>query len=225
MSQPNDLAAQLARLADMRSAGQLTDDEFASAKTKLLNSAPAAGELQFTKPFPPNAALMQRAGNGNGPWYKRKSVLITAGVLVLLAILGSLVGKKDKPVEPADFAAGQSSTTAPARAVEPTATQQLRSAPANVPPVVTAPETTADAPVGFTMPNEIGKVLQAAQDDLQRVSGNPLYYSASTDATGAGRMQIVDRNWKVCTQNVPAGTIVTDQTISFGAVKLDESCG
>ena len=210
MTQPNDLAAQLARLADMKSAGHLTDDEFASAKAQLLSSAPAAAELQFIKPL---------------PWYKRKAVLLTAGVLVVLTIIGTVAGKKDKPVETTNFAASATSTAARAKTADPTATQQLPSAPANVPPVVTVPATTPDASVGFTMPNEIGKVLQAAQDDLQRVSGNPLYYSASTDATGAGRMQINDRNWKVCTQNVPAGTTVTDETISFGAVKIEESCG
>lgn len=77
----------------------------------------------------------------------------------------------------------------------------------------------------FRMPNEVGKVLQAAQDDIQRVSGNPLFYTSSTDATGAGRMQVLDRNWKVCTQNIQAGTRVNqDSDISFGAVKLDEQC-
>jgi hypothetical protein len=36
---------------------------------------------------------------------------------------------------------------------------------------------------------------------------------------------VLDRNWKVCSQNVPAGrTIDASTRIDFGAVKLDERC-
>lgn len=75
------------------------------------------------------------------------------------------------------------------------------------------------------MPNEVGQVLQDAQDDVQRVSGNPMFVTFSTDLTGAGRMQVLDRNWQVCTQNVAPGTAVgADVKINFGVVKLDEKC-
>jgi hypothetical protein len=75
------------------------------------------------------------------------------------------------------------------------------------------------------MPNEVGKVLQSAQDDLQSVSGDPLYFSTSSDATGQGRHQVLDRNWKVCSQNVaPGATVGPDQTVDFSVVKLDETC-
>jgi hypothetical protein len=75
------------------------------------------------------------------------------------------------------------------------------------------------------MPHEVGKGLQAAQDDIQRVSGNPVYFSFSTDASGAGRLQVIDSNWKVCGQVPAAGTKVTaDVTISFASVKLTEDC-
>ena len=40
-----------------------------------------------------------------------------------------------------------------------------------------------------------------------------------------GRHQVLDRNWKVCSQNVPPGTSVDQSVgITFGAVKLAESC-
>ncbi len=75
------------------------------------------------------------------------------------------------------------------------------------------------------MPNEVGKGLQAAQDDLQRVSRNPVFISRSTDATGAGRHQILDRDWKVCGQTPAAGTTVAATgDVSFAAVKLGENC-
>jgi hypothetical protein len=76
------------------------------------------------------------------------------------------------------------------------------------------------------MPDEVGKGLQAAQDDIQRVSHDPVFYTSSKDATGRGRHQVFDRDWKVCSQNVPAGKLVERKTvlITFGVVKLAESC-
>jgi hypothetical protein len=75
------------------------------------------------------------------------------------------------------------------------------------------------------MPNEFGKVLQDAQDNIQRVSGDPLFVSTSTDATGRGRHQILDRDWKVCAQNVaPGRRIDTNTEIDFSVVKLSEAC-
>lgn len=77
----------------------------------------------------------------------------------------------------------------------------------------------------FSVPNEVGKGLQSAQDDVQRVSGNPLFITHSNDATGAGRFQILDRDWKVCGQNVPPGSKANEDTeITFAVVKLEESC-
>jgi hypothetical protein len=98
-----------------------------------------------------------------------------------------------------------------------------------VAPPTTQAAATSSAPATstgmFTMPNEVGKGLQAAQDDIQSVSGNPLFFTDSTDASGAGRLQILDRDWKVCSQNVPTGQSVNqDSGISFAAVKLAETC-
>jgi hypothetical protein len=77
----------------------------------------------------------------------------------------------------------------------------------------------------FVMPHEVGKILQAAQDDVQRVSGNPIFFTSSTDATGAGRHQILDRDSQVCTQSVPAGSKVgPDARIDFGVVRTSETC-
>jgi hypothetical protein len=75
------------------------------------------------------------------------------------------------------------------------------------------------------MPNLVGSVLQAAQDKMQGVVGNPGFFTTSTDATGRGRLQILDRNWKVCSQSLPAEqTFSIDAKIDFGVVKLDETC-
>jgi hypothetical protein len=75
----------------------------------------------------------------------------------------------------------------------------------------------------FVMPNEVGKVLQDAQDDIQRVSGDPVFFSHSHDALGS-RFQVLDRDWKVCDQNIPGGHMVSAVGhIDFGAVKLSET--
>lgn len=58
-----------------------------------------------------------------------------------------------------------------------------------------------------TVPNEVGKQHQAAQDDLQ---AHNLYNLSEEDATGQGRALIIDRNWKVVSQSPAAGTKVSE---------------
>ncbi|MCZ2821059.1 hypothetical protein O2V63_12020 [Modestobacter sp. VKM Ac-2977] len=73
------------------------------------------------------------------------------------------------------------------------------------------------------MPDMTGQVLQDAQDAMQTLG---VMYSTSHDALGS-RMQLLDRDWLVCDQNIPAGQQVTGEVegqIDFGVVKLSESC-
>jgi len=77
----------------------------------------------------------------------------------------------------------------------------------------------------WTMPNEIGRNLQRAQDDLQALTGNPMFISTSEDLTGRGRQQILDRNWQVCSSSPPPGAIFTSETnVVFGVVRDSENC-
>ncbi|CAA0127416.1 Uncharacterised protein [Mycolicibacterium vanbaalenii] len=78
----------------------------------------------------------------------------------------------------------------------------------------------------WTMPNLIGTDLQGAQDAVQSVSGGDVWLSTSTDLTGQGRAQILDRAWVVCSSTPPPGAPFTTTTeIDFGVVKKDiESC-
>ncbi|MEV5005933.1 PASTA domain-containing protein [Streptomyces sp. NPDC055692] len=72
------------------------------------------------------------------------------------------------------------------------------------------------------VPAFVGMGLQSAQDAAKDQGFHSL---KSHDALGRGRMQAFHRNWKVCSQNVAAGTTVsTGTTLDFGAVKLEESC-
>ncbi|MEU9141555.1 hypothetical protein AB0D33_37420 [Streptomyces sp. NPDC048404] len=67
--------------------------------------------------------------------------------------------------------------------------------------------------------------LQEAQGAAQ---GDGIYALDSTDATGQGRMQLLDRNWTVCAQTPEAGeTMSADGTLTFDTVKSSEgeTCG
>jgi hypothetical protein len=75
------------------------------------------------------------------------------------------------------------------------------------------------------MPNLVGLNLQNAQDQIQSLTNYGIAVTTSHDATGAGRHQVFDRNWKVCSQNIAPGSMVDRHTrIDFGAVKLGERC-
>lgn len=75
------------------------------------------------------------------------------------------------------------------------------------------------------MPDLVGSNLQDAQNAIQARTGFAIAVTLSHDETGAGRQQVLDGNWQVCSQNVAPRSPINAQTvIDFGAVKLDESC-
>jgi hypothetical protein len=94
-------------------------------------------------------------------------------------------------------------------------------APVAAPPAQTP---SAAAPiVDFPMPNMVGMNLQVAQNTMQE---NGVMYSVSHDLLGI-RKQVLDGNWLVCDQNIPAGQQVVgdvEGAIDFGVVKLGEPC-
>jgi hypothetical protein len=86
--------------------------------------------------------------------------------------------------------------------------------------------TTALADTTWTMPNLIGIDLQGAQDAIQSLTRDQVWYTDSKDLTGQGRAQMVDRNWVVCTSTPPPGSTFTANTkVTFGVVRIDtEKC-
>lgn len=91
-------------------------------------------------------------------------------------------------------------------------------------PTPDAPATTA--PPGDTgaapLPDVVGMDPQLAQDTMQAAG---FYGLISHDATGEGRLQVLDRNWTVCDQSPAADTATAaDTIIDLGAVKDDETC-
>lgn len=110
--------------------------------------------------------------------------------------------------------AAKTPSAAPASSTAP-------SAPATPTPSA-SPDGKVAADVRATVPDFVGMGLQAAQDKAQETG---FYGLTSHDSLGRDRMQAFDRNWKVCSQNVKAGTSAsTGTTLDFGSVKLDETC-
>jgi hypothetical protein len=76
------------------------------------------------------------------------------------------------------------------------------------------------------MPNLIGRNLQDAQDAIQQLSNDDVFFTGSTDLTGQARNQMMDRNWQVCTSTpAPGESFTKDTSIDFGVVRIDtETC-
>ena len=105
------------------------------------------------------------------------------------------------------------------------APSQLGTTPAPGVTTTSPPHTTARQVEHWAMPNLVGSGLQDAQDAIQKLTGNVVFFTSSHDVTGRGRHQILDRNWKVCDQNVaPGAQIQVGVKIDFGVVKLAERC-
>ncbi len=75
-------------------------------------------------------------------------------------------------------------------------------------------------PEDFLMPDVMCMNLQEAQDEIQ---DHGVFYSRSEDATGEGRMQIVDSNWIVVRQSPQPGTKFGEGDALLSVVKIGES--
>ncbi|MCJ0873818.1 hypothetical protein [Streptomyces sp. AP-93] len=146
------------------------------------------------------------------------AIALAAAGLGLLTLTGCTSEPEPdaKPVSPPSVAASTAPTAAaPAPTSAPASSKPA--APAATPPAAPAP-----APARAAVPNGVGQVLQTAQDNAQAAG---FFLLGSTDALGQSRMQVLDRNWKVCSQAPAAGTQTAIGTkIVFNTVKLEETC-
>ncbi|MFG2989543.1 PASTA domain-containing protein [Streptomyces sp. NPDC048257] len=116
-------------------------------------------------------------------------------------------------------AAGSGTSTSPVPG-SPSATTAATLAPATGAPL--PPKAGKPAAAVATVPDFVGRVLQDAQDGAQAAG---FYVLSSHDSLGKNRNQVLDRNWKVCTQTpAPGAATSTDTKIDFGTVKNEESC-
>lgn len=183
-----------------------------------------------TPPAPPSP---QQSANdatpaAKVPFYKNKVVIgVVAGSALLLGY-GATAGGGNQGQA---VTIVSSTVTATATA---TATATVAAPPAESPssqPTEPAPsEPTADAtkdedvaePETFKMPKVVHLNLQDAQDKLQSLGS---WVMDQQDASGLDRFQIIDSNWKVCSQKPKAGKVVPiDTMVVLKAVKLDEKC-
>ncbi|MGZ6880635.1 MAG: hypothetical protein ACXVGB_12165 [Mycobacteriaceae bacterium] len=156
---------------------------------------------------------------------RKKWPLIVGGVVLALVVLGIIGSISD----------GSETTTAAAisTTVVPTTTTAAPTTTTTA-PITTTTTTTASVPVTTVaaqvpppvgqvrvpMPNVVCKNLQVAQDTIQAAG---VFYSRSTDATGAGRMQVLDRNWVVVGQTPAPGVLIGEGDAVLSVVKLTES--
>lgn len=105
-----------------------------------------------------------------------------------------------------------------------TAVPQTTAAPHNTPTPegVTPSVSTVEQPVTFDMPEFTGVNLQLAQDTLQSLGS---YLVDQEDASGLGRLQVLDSNWQVCSQSPVNGSLVSvDAVVLLASVKIGETC-
>ncbi|WP_259305472.1 hypothetical protein [Streptomyces koyangensis] len=67
----------------------------------------------------------------------------------------------------------------------------------------------------------MGENLQFAQDSAQAAG---FYLLDDQDASGLGRLQVMDRNWTVCSREPGPGTYPVDMKVTLHAVKAGVSC-
>ncbi|MFI1463235.1 PASTA domain-containing protein [Nocardia carnea] len=96
----------------------------------------------------------------------------------------------------------------------------------SMPPQMTAPAeppstepSTATESETVPMPDVVCMNLQDAQDRIQAAG---VFFSRSEDATGAGRRQVMDRNWVVVAQTPAAGVPIGEADAVLSVVKIGE---
>lgn len=166
---------------------------------------PQAGVIPPQQPAPAGAPTKK-------PIWQRKRVIIPVAAVVALFGIGALSsqGENSTGAQPASPAASSQPAESPGAGASESPDDQASESPE------------AEEARTFTMPDLVGKSLQEAQNELQALGSRELQQE---DASGQGRAQIVDSNWKVCAQDPAAGQEVpTSTTVVLSSVKEDEYC-
>lgn len=154
---------------------------------------------------------------------KRSTLKIVGGVLLALLVLGAIGAamddKKDEVATSDTSVATSTVAPAPTAAPSPAPTEPApETTPPTAPPTTSAPPPATDTPTAV-MPDVVCMNLQAAQDRIQEAG---VFFSRSNDATGQGRMQIMDSNWVVVAQKPSPGSPVTEAEAVLDVVKIGE---
>lgn len=178
---------------------------------------------------------VQNMGEINMRTRSRSTVLIEiALILGAFAVAaacgtpGAAGGGSSSSASPSELPSAQPSEVSPSASPSPSASASPSAQPSesSSPSAVSSSAGSAPDANTWVMPNLRGQDLQTAQDAIQSLTNDGIVISTSHDATGAGRHQIFDRDWQVCTQNVaPGSQISANSDIDFGVVRRDvETC-
>lgn len=150
----------------------------------------------------------------------RRALVLLAGVLT---VAGCTI-ETNPEVVTVTVSPEATTESAPTESTLPTSTVPRATVAPESPPPVAAPAPDAGQPsieIGGTapMPDVVCLNLQLAQDTIQAAG---VFYSRSVDATGAGRMQVVDRNWIVVSQQPAPGVPVGEGEAVLSVVRDTE---
>lgn len=181
--------------------------ERADAAHHAFEAGDMAGALAPPPPPPPRPPV-------------RRGVLVAVAVAVLLFVL-VLVAQfvEGSPAGDAHPAPAGQATSAPPSPAAPTRAAAPGALPSSA-AAVAEPAQAAPATGGASvMPATVCMNLQAAQDLIQDAG---VFYSRSEDATGRGRMQLLDRNWVVVAQEPAPGAPIGEGDAVLSVVKRGE---
>jgi hypothetical protein len=157
------------------------------------------------------------------PAITRRAAVVSAATVA--ATVALLVAAPSKPAVTPVVSQPITTTPQPTTTTDSTTEQTTTTAPTTTTTTTTTTAAPPTVELRWTMPALIGSNLQDAQNRVQAETGNAVFLTSSHDASGAGRRQILDSDWRVCTQNVPPGAVITPTSkIDFGVVQYGESC-
>lgn len=142
-------------------------------------------------------------------------VVAALGAAMLSACGSQPTGGESVAANPIATTVTQAPVTVTAQPATVTqAVQADRSPGTDLPESAVAPE---DGRV--PMPDVVGMNLQGAQDKIQSLG---VFFSRSEDASGAGRAQVLDRNWIVVGQTPEPGVLIGEGDALLRVKKIGE---
>ncbi|MCX5045528.1 hypothetical protein OG921_20390 [Aldersonia sp. NBC_00410] len=181
-----------------------------AARADAANAAFLAGDTRAALAPPPSPEVARPV---------RKGVVVAAVVAAAFLLIGIVAdiadGLEASTEDETPASAAQLSTGSPAA---PSPVAAVPAAPVIAEPAAAAVPVAAPA-ASALMPAVVCMNLQSAQDTIQAAG---VFYSRSEDATGAGRMQISDRNWVVVGQRPDPGTPIGEGDAMLSVVKIGE---